>query len=243
MAAALLVLLSAYAALLGLSPQDAPPAAGARTDALILSVILGAISCAGIAAAARPSDCIGLLTPKSLAESSPDHTHDPKGTPAFPLAAHHCSCGRFADHVLRIGDRTFCAGCVGMAAGGACGIGIAIALAAGFLFLGGTTALATTLLGTAAAATGLGQLYRQSSGGMHAAANLAFTAGAVLLAALLSTHGLAAGAFGLLAALALVGLRIEMSRWRHLSVYAECPWIQTCRGISALEAARRATRR
>ena len=37
--------------------------------------------------------------------------------------------------------------------------------------------------------------------------------------------------------------RIEMSRWRHLSVYAGCPWQGACRGASALAAARPETRR
>jgi len=130
-----------------------------------------------------------------------------------------------------------------MAAGGACGIVLAVALGAGLLFLDGTAGLAATLVGAAASAVGLVQLYRPSSPKLHAAANLAFVAGVALLAALLSSRGIVAGAFGLLAALALVGLRIEMSRWRHLSVYAGCPSQGACRGASALAAARRATRR
>ncbi len=124
-----------------------------------------------------------------------------------------------------------------MAAGGVSGIGLAVALGAGFLVLSETASLASVFIGATLVAVGLALLYRRSSSGWHASANFALVAGAVLLAALLSTHGLAAGMFGLLAALALVGLRIEMSRWRHLSIYAGCPWQATCRGATALETA------
>ena len=242
LAAALVVLVAAYGVLLGLSTRSSPPAAGARADALLFSIILAAISCAGIAAAARPSDCAALLSTRKRTGRSRGLPENPDSPAPFPLVAHHCSCGRFADHVVPIGNRTLCAGCLGMVAGGGCGIGLAVALGAGLLFLDGPAGLAAILLGAAVSAGGLGQLYRQSPPGLHVAANLAFVAGAVLLAALLSTRGIVAGVFGLLAALALVGLRIEMSRWRHLSAYAECPWQGTCRGASALEAARRATR-
>lgn len=243
LAATLLILVSAYAVLLSLSTQGSPPGVGTRTDALLMSGLLAAVSCAGIAATARPSQCIGLLSPGRRSEPPRGLPENPEGTPSFPLVAHHCSCGRFDNHTLRFADRAWCAGCLGMAAGGACGVGLAVALGAGLLFLDGTADLATALLGAAASAVGLAQLYRQSSPRMHAAANLAFVAGAALLATLLSTHGIAAGVFGLLAALALVGLRIEMSRWRHLSVYADCPGQGACRGANALAAARRATRR
>lgn len=130
-----------------------------------------------------------------------------------------------------------------MAAGGVGGIGLAIASGAGVLLIGGTAGLAIILLGAAVSAAGLVLLYSRSPPGWHAAANLSLVTGTALLAVLLSSHGIEAGLFGLLAALAVVGLRIEMSRWRHLSVYAGCPWQGACRGSSALEAARRPTRR
>ncbi len=243
LATALQVLMVAYAVLLNLSARPSPPEAGARADALLFSILLVAISCAGIAAAARPSDCLALLWMRGRTMTSSAATDNPESPAPFPLVAHHCSCGRFADHVVRTGNRTFCAGCLGMAAGGACGISLAVALGAGLLFLEGTSALAAILLGAAVSAAGLILLYRETPPAWHTAANLAFVAGIVLLAAVLSTEGIVGGAFGLLAAIALVGLRIEMSRWRHLSVYAGCPWQGTCRGASALEAARRPTRR
>lgn len=242
LAAALLALVSAYGVLLSLSSPNAAPTDEARAGALLLSGILVAISCAGIIATVRPSECMGLFRRRSRPETSRDPPGNPEGPALFPLVAHHCSCGRFADHTLRVGGRTVCAGCLGMAAGGACGIGLAVALGAGLLFLDGTAGLALILMGATASAGGLIQLYRPSSPGVHAMANLAYVSGIILVAVLLAGHGIEAGALGILAALALVGLRIEMSRWRHLSVYAECPWQGTCRGASALAAARRATR-
>ena len=243
LAAALLVLVSAYSVLLGLSSPGAAPTTAARTEALLLSGILVAISSAGIVATARPTECLGLLSPGRRPETSREAPENREASARYPLVAHHCSCGRFADHTVRVGGRTFCAGCLGMAAGGACGIGLAVALAAGLLFLDGTAGLAGTLMGAAASAGGLILLYRPSPPGIHAVANFAFVSGIVLVAALLASHGLAAGALGVLAAIALVGLRVEMSRWRHLAVYAACPWQGTCRGASALAAARRATPR
>ncbi len=243
LAAGLLVLMAVYAMLLSDAARDASSSAGTGSEALVMSVILAAVSCAGIVAAARPSQCLGLLSLKGQKASSRVPGEDPDRNPSFPLVAHHCSCGRFADHTLRLGGRTFCAGCLGMAAGGLCGIGLAVASGAGLLVLEGTASLAAILLGVALSAVGLALLYRGSPPGWHAAANLALVAGAVLLAVLLSSHGIPAGAFSLLAALAVVGLRIEMSRWRHLSVYAGCPWLGACRGSSALAAASRPTRR
>ena len=243
LAAALLGLVSAYAVLLSLSAPDSASPTDARSVALLLSGILAAVSVAGIAAAARPSTCLELLAPRRQTEAQEVPADNQEAVPSFDLVAHHCSCGRFADHTLQLGARTFCAGCLGMAAGGACGIGLAAALGAGLLSLAAAASLAATLVGVTVSAVGLALLYRVSAPGPHAAANLLFVAGTALLAALLSTHGIAAGAFGLLAAVALVGLRIEMSRWRHLATYAGCPWQRTCRGASALEAARRATRR
>lgn len=243
LAAALLLLASAYATLLTLATQDGSPSPGANPDALLMSGVLAGVSCAGIVAAARPSSCRGLLSSRRRTETSEGLPESRDEVQSFPLVAHHCSCGRFADHTLRVGGRPVCAGCLGMAAGGACGIALAVSSGAGWLILDGTAGLAATILGAAASAAGLALLYRPSPPGWHAAANLALVSGTVLLAVLLSSHGIVAGAFGLLAALALVGLRIEMSRWRHLSVYAGCPWQRACRGASALETARRPTRR
>ncbi len=208
-----------------------------------MSALLAAISATGIVATVRPNQCMGLLRLRRRTDLSRDPPSISGGSARFGLVAHHCDCGRFADHTVPLGQRTFCAGCLGMALGGACDLGLAVALGAGLLYLDGTVELAVTLLGAIAAAGGLAQVYSQSSPRVHAAANFAVVFGIGLLAALLSGRGLAAGTFGLLAALALVGLRIEMSRWRHLSVYAACPWQDTCRGASALVAARRSTPR
>ncbi len=237
LAVALLVLVSVYAAVLSLAAQDATPPAGTRSEALVMSVVLAAVSFAGIVGAARPSSCRGLLSPRKAKESPRSFPVQAEASASYPLVAHHCSCGRFADHTVRVGGRAYCAGCLGMAAGGVSGIGIAVALGTGLLFLNEAATLATVFIGGTLAAVSLALLYRRSSPGWHAAANFALVAGVVLLAALLSTHGLAAGMFGLLAALALVGLRIEMSRWRHLSIYAGCPWQRTCRGATAIETA------
>ncbi len=243
LAAALLVVVSASSVLLSLSSPDAAPTAEGRSEALLLSGILVAISCAGILATARPNECLGLPGLRRRPETSRNPAENPEASARFPLVAHHCSCGRFADHTVQVGGRTLCAGCLGMAAGAACGIGLALALGAGLLFLDGTAGLVGTLMGMIAAAGGLVLLYRPSSPGVHAAANLALVSGMVLLAVLLAGHGIEAGALGVLAALAVVGLRIEMSRWRHLSVYAGCLWQGTCRGATAVAAARRATAR
>ncbi len=240
-AAVLLTLVTAYAVLLSLSPPDSATSTRMGAEVLAMACALFGVSCAGIAATAKPSQCLGLLSLRGPRRKVRDP--DPTDTsPPFPLVAHHCSCGRFADHTVRLGGRTFCAGCLGMAAGGASGIGLAVASGAGLLFFDNTTSLTLTLVAGALGAAGLVVLYRGSRPGWHVAANFALVSGAVLLAVLLSSHGLVAGAFGLLAALAVVGLRIEMSRWRHLAVYAGCPWQEACRGSSALGAARGPTR-
>ncbi len=243
LAAALLAIVSAYAVGLSLASPDATPTAAARGDALLLSGVLVVVSAAGIIATARPNECMGLIRPGRRQEPLHDPEKNPDGTASFPLVAHHCSCGRFADHTVHLGGRTVCAGCLGMAAGGGCGIALAVALGAGLLFFDATAGPVLSVVGATAAAGGLVLLFRPSPPGVHAVANFAFVSGMALVAVLLSGHGLAAGALGILAAVALVGLRIEMSRWRHLSVYAGCPWPQSCRGTTALAAARRATRR
>lgn len=242
LAAALLFFVSAYAFLLSLPGRDPRSTTNVGSDATVMAGVLIAVSTADIAAALRPSRCGGRHVSTKRAEASGDLKTSPG---SFRLVAHHCNCGRFADHVLRVAGQDRCAGCLGMAAGGIAGIGMAVALGAGLFFPSAEIAIAMVFLGAAASTGGLFQVSRQQSlPGLHAVANLALVGGMVLITAILATRGLLAGALGLSAALAVVGLRIEASRLRHLSVFLGCPARETCPGASALaESARSSTRR
>jgi hypothetical protein len=125
-----------------------------------------------------------------------------------------------------------------MATGGIVGIGIAITLASGLLFQDAETDLAIVFVASLLSVGGLVRIYgRQGVPALHAAANVALVVGMVLLTALLATQGLLVGLFGLAVSLAVVGLRIDMSRLRHLSIFLGCPWREACRGASAVASA------
>lgn len=103
-----------------------------------------------------------------------------EGTVTFE--GHHPSCGKFAAHVLRLGDKKHCAGCTGLV------VGATISLLGTLIYLSlgvfpEETAVLVFWLGFAGVALGLLQYNVFNIGGslVHMFLNVAFVTGAFLL--------------------------------------------------------------
>ncbi len=197
-----------------------PPASHAE------SVIGGAglvlLSLLGTGAAVRPSGCnrmirrAGTLGPASPAIVAGRCT-------SRRVLGHHPDCGRFSGHTLRIAGRLACAGCTGMALGGALGAVLGLVLMAGGFPGGQTAAMTAAILGAGGAVAGLAGAGRPgASPGGRVLAGFALVAGCATLATVLCTIGVPEGAFGLGAAVAVVGLRVDLSRLLHGSICLDC---------------------
>ncbi len=85
----------------------------------LIGSIFGLICAFGILAVFFPTRCLRVFDLGK--EKKPSYSHLGKvashGT-SSTLQGHHPSCGNFAAHVFRIGDKTFCAACTGLLLGG-----------------------------------------------------------------------------------------------------------------------------
>ena len=71
----------------------------------------------GILAVFSPKQCGKTLNIKKKTVDSDSAKLGSHGTSTF-LKGHHPTCGKFAAHVFRIQDKTFCAACIGLLLGG-----------------------------------------------------------------------------------------------------------------------------
>lgn len=222
LAAALVLAASANGLLVALGGGAVP--ATASTERVAMALALAAVSSAGIAAAVRPSRCAAIVRRRAHRGPGPDGSAAGPCLGAPPVVAHHCSCGLFSSHVLRLRGPERCAGCTGMLVGGASGILVAVALGGGVFPSGAMLDAAIILLGATLSVADLFGRHREGgTAARHALASLALAIGLSLILAGLSALGLIAGIVGLGVALAVVGLRLEMSRLRHVAVYLGCP--------------------
>jgi len=223
---ALAIVLIALSASLAILPAiravrvDAVPSV---TEFAVLGVAITLVSLLGIVAALRPSGCNRLLSLSSENPRASSTAPAPRGCTAQGLVGHHLNCGAFSGHTARIAGRIACAGCMGMVAGGTAGVLLGLAVASGLVPTDRTYDAAMGLLGASLAMAGIFGAYRRNAtAGTRALASFVLVTGSVTFVAGLAGRGLFFGAFGLAAALAVLGLRVDMSRLQHASVCAEC---------------------
>jgi len=221
--ALVLVALSASLAILPAIGAGGEKTVPSGTELAVLGAAIALVSLLGIVAALRPSGCNRLLRFSSENPRAGSTTPGPRGCTAQGFAGHHLDCGAFSNHTFRIGGRTICAGCAGMVAGGTAGVLLGLAVASGVLPTDRTFAPAMGLLGAPLAAAGILGAGRVTGGaGTRALASFVLVAGSVLLVASVAEQGLFPGGFGLAAALAVLGLRVDLSRLQHQFACAEC---------------------
>ena len=221
--AVVLIALSASLAILpalGAGPSGTGPG---MTDLVVLGAAIVLVSVLGIVAALRPSGCNRLLHPSGENSGAGSAAPPPLGCAAQGFAGHHFDCAAFSGHTLRIGGRIVCAGCAGMIAGGIAGVLVGLAVAAGLVPPDRTVDVAVGLVGACLAEAGiLGAYRRNATAVLRALASFVLVAGSVILVAVLAGRGLFSGAFGLASAIAVLGLRVDLSRLQHASACVEC---------------------
>jgi len=222
MAGALVVVTASYAVVLNLKTNQ-PLLGTGSTEVAALTVALVVVSGLGIVAALRPSGCNRLI---GLAGESHQQRPDPEmppGCTARKVVGHHSDCTAFSSHLIQIAGKPRCAGCTGMVAGGVAGILIGIALGAGLFSSSRDADAMAAVIGAAVSVAGFAGSYRKNATPRERVlASFALVAGAVTVASILSAFGAPQGVFGLCTAVAVVGLRIDVSRLLHLAVCLEC---------------------
>ncbi|MFW9967798.1 MAG: hypothetical protein ACFFEA_11655 [Candidatus Thorarchaeota archaeon] len=198
-----------------------------ESESQIVGFSFIAICIFGAIAGIRPSVCL-----ISSALSWKQHDQNVKQESRFPekeaiRRGHHYTCGEFSTHVLKIGERVFCAGCTGLATGAAIAI-----IGSFFYFILGVPLVIAELvfwMGFAGVAVGIVQhniyrLLRNESGFFRFMVNIVFVNGAFLLlvAADELASSIAVNSYILLIVLFWINTRIAMSKSEHQRICTQC---------------------
>ncbi len=137
---------------------------------------------------------------------------------------HHPDCERFQDHVVAIGGRAYCGGCLGLALGSVIALVLMVAYLPGssispdaglFIVLSGLILVAIALFETA---------IHSRIGSLHVLANIVLVVGFLLIT--VGVSGAAGmGAMGLIAVLIsylFLDTRIRISEWKHGEICGKC---------------------
>jgi len=150
----------------------------------VIGSIFGVICLLGITAGVYPSKCSKTSHFRKEVESRRNHDAEKEcmkeGIVTFE--GHHPSCGKFAAHVLRLGDKKYCAGCTGLVVGAT----VSLLGTLAYLFTGAfpkEVAVLVFWLGFAGVALGLLQYSVFNVGGsfVHMFLNVVYVTGAFLL--------------------------------------------------------------
>ncbi len=223
---ALALALVALSATLSVLPAFWPARATTTPSAperAVMGSAIAIVSLLGIVAALRPGGCNRFLRVSRVDPAVRRDASLPPGCTARGYVGHHPDCDAFHSHLVRLRGRIACAGCTGMVAGGIAGLLLSLASVLGIAPTDASTDAAMGLLGASLAVAGiLGAYPRRATGWTRVLASLALVTGSVVLTLALAEQGLAAGAFGLAAALAVLGLRVDLSRLNHTVACTEC---------------------
>jgi len=148
----------------------------------LTGLIFGAICLLGILAGLSPSRCSRILHFKKPPTKSSGETQQiNKEESRLTLRGHHPSCGMFSSHVLRLGRKVYCAGCMGLITGAfAATVGDFLYFFAGLDARGASTLI--FWLGFAGVACGLLQYNLvMDRSNVHFVLNVTFVLGAFFL--------------------------------------------------------------
>lgn len=196
---------------------DVPPSWRLAFAAVVASSCL-----VGLAAAARPGLASRIADPVvgSLRERP-----GPSGACHFEElpSTHHPDCGRFEGHTVVVNGSQRCAGCLGLGAGSAAGLAIAMALGVGWL---PTTHLGGALVAAVGVAVALAALAKWRAlggrGWSSAMSSALLVVGTLLVIAAMMSTGVALGLGGIALGFTMFGARMYIHGERHDLVCADC---------------------
>lgn len=202
------------------------PAGTVLPKQVVISVFMGICFLGGLAAL-LPSKCSKLTLHEQLDDQSQlkktDAIQDDQR--AIVYEGHHPPCGRFSAHVLKIGNKVYCAGCSGLLTGALIAILGSLAYEDNaFAVHGG--AIFVFWLGFSAVLLGLLQYAKplMSVGWFHFILNVVFVAGALfMLIGVIETNGtVVVEMYFLVTTMYWILARIVLSNLEHQKICAMC---------------------
>jgi len=184
----------------------------------VIGSIFSTFCLLGVLAVFSPNKCGTIIDRKK--ESGASVSIESNG-PVTVLRGHHPTCGKYSAHIFRIGDRTFCAACIGLLLGGL----LALAGAVIYFFCDWRVAeysVLIVLLGVVGVSFGLFQFKVKSL--FRLSANIIFVLGALLI--LIGVDAVVHSLFFDLFAVCLIVFwlltRISLSEWDHEMICSGC---------------------
>ena len=190
----------------------------------VIGSIFSTFCLLGVLAVFSPNKCGTILDRKK--ESGASVSAVPHETVTV-LRGHHPTCGKYSAHIFRIGNRTFCAACIGLLLGGL----LALAGAVIYFFCDWRVAeysVLIVLLGVVGVSFGLFQFKVKSL--IRLSANTIFVLGAllILIGVDASVHSLFFDLFVVCLIVFWLFTRISLSQWDHEIICSGCE-TENCR--------------
>jgi protein-S-isoprenylcysteine O-methyltransferase Ste14 len=198
---------------------------GVQVQKEAIGAAFGAICMLGIIAGISPSRCNQLLMHVQTNEiGHKERENTTREKTGISFIGHHPNCGSFSSHVIQIGGRIYCAGCVGLVVGAT----IALVGTVCYVVLQSLSAqLVLVMFWSGLAGVTLGLLQYElfiHKASFHFLLNVIFVVGAFLLLVGVSemNGSLSLGIYFLLVILFLINVRSTLSRLEHEKKCAIC---------------------
>lgn len=192
----------------------------------LVGSIFGLICVFGILAVFFPRRCSSVFNIGKKKPSSPYLSKLVSHGTSSTLQGHHPNCGNFAAHVFRIGNKTYCAACIGLVLGGL------LALVGTILYFFGNWSVETKnpliiYVGILGVSFGLFQFKSRSF--VRLLLNIFFVLGTflILVGADILVHSVMIDLFLVALTFFWLFVRISLSQWDHLRICSACK-IATC---------------
>ncbi len=152
-------------------------------------------------------------------------------TPSSSRQGHHPRCGKFAAHVFRIRDKTFCTACTGLLLGGLFALAGALLYFFGIWHVAGENSSMVVVFGILG--VGLGLFQFNFSNLARFLLNTFFVLGAlfILIGIDVQVHSLVFDLFVVSLTLFWLFTRISLSQWDHRRICSECN-VAGCKFVS-----------
>jgi hypothetical protein len=188
---------------------------------IVVGSAFAAVCVLGILAVLYPGSCSGILNfeKRDRYEHSSRRAHEPA------LRGHHPTCERYSTHVLRIGDRRFCATCSGLLVGA-----IIVLVGIGMYFFGNLRIGEKPFIPVSVGAVGLilGLFYpfmpRFRSGFTRFFASVLFAVGSFLIIVSMeeATANTSIDLFFIALSVLWIFTKMSLSQWEHQRTCSQC---------------------
>lgn len=188
----------------------------------VVGSALAVVCVLGIFAVLYPDSCAGIVGFKNQGRT----VHSFSGSRTKVLRGHHAACKPYSTHVIRIGNKRFCASCSGLLVGA-----IIVLVCIGLFFFGNLRIsekpFVPILIGVVGVAAGL--LYpvvpvKFQNGFTHFFAGVLLATGSFLIVAAVEevTKNLSVNLFFVALSVLWLATKMSLSQWEHRKTCAQC---------------------